>query len=138
MLRESNGNVFEWLNSDIKYQEDSNFVTEALSLGTNYMSWKSIAFYYINKTKKHLREYFEGDRWKDEVILKKYLFVIQPLLSAAWLRHNRELPPRLLYDLLKAVHVPPEIKETIIVLIEKKRSNALSTGPPIKILGKPF
>lgn len=55
MLRESNCFIFEWLTSDIKYKFHQSFVEEALELGMTHISWKAIAFHYLNKAKKHLR-----------------------------------------------------------------------------------
>ena len=55
MLRESNCFMFEWLTSDIKYKQHEEFVDEALRLGMSTISWKAIAFHYLNKAKKHLR-----------------------------------------------------------------------------------
>eukprot|EP01127_Copromyxa_protea_P006801 TRINITY_DN1677_c0_g2_i13.p1 TRINITY_DN1677_c0_g2~~TRINITY_DN1677_c0_g2_i13.p1 ORF type:complete len:149 (-),score=26.58 TRINITY_DN1677_c0_g2_i13:652-1098(-) len=55
MLRESNCFVFEWLSSDILYKQHKGFVEEARELGMSNISWKAIAFHYLNKAKKHLR-----------------------------------------------------------------------------------
>jgi predicted nucleotidyltransferase len=55
MLRESNCFIFEWLTSDIKYKQHEEFVEEALQLGMSTISWKAIAFHYLNKAKKHMR-----------------------------------------------------------------------------------
>lgn len=93
-------------------------------------------------------EYFEGDRWKDEVILKKYFFVLQPLLSVEWLRNkkgrpllilglicNLELPPRLMTDLLASVPLPTEVLQEIQNLISLKQNGELHNGPPVRVLG---
>lgn len=90
MIRESNCSVIEWLYSPMVYYDAFSFLDVARALSRSAASRKSFCFNYLNKARKHMREYFIGERWTDEVILKKYFYVLRPLLCLDWLRCNEE------------------------------------------------
>lgn len=85
MLRESNCSILEWLLSPCVYTKVVSFHERALELVSELTSRKTLVIHYINMAKKHRVEYFDG---KDSVDLKKYFFVIRPLLCVLWLKKN--------------------------------------------------
>ena len=115
---------------------------------------KIICFSFTQKQKEKHDKLFFGD--KEQVILKKYFYVIRPLLCIEWLRlklienqaniekekeKERELPPMILIDLLndlpienKDCRVDKSLKESIAVLIEKKTKSNLGVGPRIILI----
>jgi len=123
MLRESNCGIIEWLYSPIMYTADPVFLQGARELVQKYASWKSVAFHYLNQAKKHLRDYFDG---QNQVIIKKYFYVVRPLLCTEWIRQKNaeEMPPPLLQTLLDTVtleeNVSTEIKKLTQLKIDKK------------------
>jgi len=135
MLREGNCSILSWLQANIYYFKNDAFISEARALGQKYLSWKSVAFHFVNKAKKHLKEYFEGTRWKDEVIHKKYFFVIHPLLSVEWMiiSEKKEIPPNLIDSLLASVRLEGPVSDSISKLISRKRAGEMPTTPNPRI-----
>jgi len=127
MLRESNCGIMEWLFSPIVYAADETFLKDCRALALSMVSWKSVAFHFLNQAKKHLRDYFEGHT---NVITKKYFYVLRPLLCCEWLRQKQiaEMPPSLLTDLLASISLPEEVLFTIQSLIKKKIETKMSTS----------
>jgi len=119
MLRESNCGIMEWLFSPIVYTADNTFLNECRSVALSHVSWKSVAFHFLNQAKKHLRDYFEG---QSKVIIKKYFYVLRPLLCSEFLRQKNspEMPPALFPDLLESLILPEEVMEAIQELIKRK------------------
>lgn len=74
------------------------FHKRALELVAEFTSRKTLVFHYINMAKKHRVEYFDG---KETVDLKKYFFVVRPLLCVLWLKKNTS---RTLLSLLLTVY----------------------------------
>eukprot|EP01122_Echinamoeba_exundans_P006904 TRINITY_DN2022_c0_g1_i1.p1 TRINITY_DN2022_c0_g1~~TRINITY_DN2022_c0_g1_i1.p1 ORF type:complete len:219 (+),score=30.79 TRINITY_DN2022_c0_g1_i1:540-1196(+) len=143
MIRDSNCSVVEWLCSPIIYRIDSAFVADSLALLQRYGSQKALGHHLMNKARRHLREHLPPDR--PQIALKKYFFVIQPLLSIKWMRERAAeqiqgatdtaslaLPPLQLQSLLDATqHLPDSVKECISGLVEAKKKGELSTGSHI-------
>jgi predicted nucleotidyltransferase len=150
MIRDSNCSVVEWLSSPIVYRSDPAFVADALALLKRYGSQKALGHHLMNKAKRHLREHLPADR--SHIALKKYFFVIQPLLSIMWMReHSPErqqekegeldrtapssvllLPPLQLQSLLDASQqLPAHVKGCISQLIDAKKKGDLSNGTHI-------
>ena len=108
MLRESNCGVLEWLHAPIVYCACPDFVrgtplplplpastsaflsfpllpAEARALAATDVSWKAVAFHYLNQSRKHVDDYFAPHKGA-LVPHKKYLYVLRPLLCVLWLR----------------------------------------------------
>ena len=62
------------------------------------------------------RNYLHGD----EVRIKKYLYVLRPILAAKWVIDKKTAPPMLFSDLIKA-ELDPAIKPEVEHLLEMKR-----------------
>ena len=62
------------------------------------------------------RNYLHGD----EVRIKKYLYVLRPILAAKWVIDKLTAPPMLFSDLIKA-ELDPAIKPEVDRLLEMKR-----------------
>eukprot|EP01129_Flabellula_baltica_P008975 TRINITY_DN3601_c0_g1_i1.p1 TRINITY_DN3601_c0_g1~~TRINITY_DN3601_c0_g1_i1.p1 ORF type:complete len:232 (-),score=62.35 TRINITY_DN3601_c0_g1_i1:12-707(-) len=137
MMRESNCSVFEWLYSPIVYRCNLSFLEDAKSLMEKNISKKSITFHFYNKAMKHLKDYF-GERWGDEVLIKKYFYVIRPLLCIQWIKeHENEnpFPPAPLIDLLDQVTIEENHREAFLELVRRKKEEPdFSKGKRITIL----
>ncbi|KAL6065378.1 Nucleotidyltransferase [Balamuthia mandrillaris] len=143
LLRESNPGMLDWLRSPVVYRREQPFTDTAVSLAQKHFAELSLAFHYLNMARKHRRLYFEHDESQKEVVtLKKYFYVLRPLLGVKWIMLNRkqELPkamPPIAFDEVLAnleASIPQEVYQQIIVLAEKKRASAIGEGPRIPIL----
>ena len=62
------------------------------------------------------RNYLQGD----EVRIKKYFYVLRPILAAKWVINKKTAPPMLFSDLIKA-ELEPELKLEVDYLLKMKR-----------------
>lgn len=136
MIRDSNCSVVEWLCSPLVYREDAGFVSDALQLLKSHVSTKALCHHLVNKARRHIREHLGEDR--PTVALKKYFFVLQPLLTVCWTRaHGLEsaFPPLGLEELVEQVSLTDAaVLESIQGLVAQKRQGALAHGAKIAVL----
>lgn len=88
-MRKSNAVVFEWLQSPIVYQEQDAFRSRLLEVALSYFSAKSIIFHYLGICHNTIKTYISGDRIK----IKKYFYILRPLLAAKWVADRNTIPP---------------------------------------------
>ncbi len=89
LLNKSNATPFEWLQSPIIYQEFSGFREELLRLGAAYLNPRSMIHHYLGICHNSMLTGIEGD----QINIKKYFYVLRPLLAAKWLADQRSVPP---------------------------------------------
>ena len=116
LLYKSNPTVFEWCASPIVYMEREEFswLKEVLP---QYFSVKKSLFHYWHMAETNYREYLKSD----EVRVKKYFYVLRPLLAAKWILDKKTAPPVLFDDLVKA-ELEDEIRPELERLLEMKKT----------------
>ena len=133
LLRKSNPPLLEWLKSPIVYQQDAAFVSEFDKLAADYYSPQRCFAHYLHMALGNVREYLSGDT----VWLKKYLYVLRPMLACRWIeRQGGQVP--MLFDELGAKGVEePEGREAIERLVaRKKEGEELDREPKIEALSR--
>lgn len=115
LLHNSNPTVFEWCGSPIVYKTSQQF-EELKNLSKRYFSPKKSLYHYWHMAEGNYRNYLHGD----EVRIKKYLYVLRPILAAKWVIDKLTAPPMLFSDLIKA-ELDPAIKPEVDRLLEMKR-----------------
>lgn len=118
MLR-SNPAFYEWLVSPIVYADDASFRPEAARLFVEHASPKALAFHYWSIARGQWHREIGADA---QVRLKKYFYVVRPLLSLGWVVAHGTPPPMMITALLQSVPVPGETRAAIDRLLEQKRS----------------
>ncbi|WP_442906332.1 nucleotidyltransferase domain-containing protein [Janthinobacterium sp. P210006] len=113
----SNPAVIEWIQSPILYMEKGGFRTgiQAL-LDTVYTLEKGI-YHYRSMAKTNYRGYLMADT----VPLKKYFYVLRPLLATRWIETYRSAPP---IEFAALLHLLPKedcLLEEIHILLERKK-----------------
>lgn len=89
LLLRSNPVLPEWLDSPVVYREESKPVQCLRELTENYFSSLKGYHHYYSMAIKNYRGYFKSD----QVRLKKYLYVLRPLLAARWIESHHTAPP---------------------------------------------
>lgn len=89
LLVKGNSNLLEWLHSPIQYIENPELCQTLLDLAKSSVSFKKLFCSYQGMARNNHREYLKGD----EVWIKKYLYVLRPLLACHWVEQNHDLPP---------------------------------------------
>lgn len=133
LLHNSNPTVFEWFSSPIVYlkRDEANIIQEIMP---EYFSVKNGLYHYCNTAESNYREYLKTD----DVRIKKYFYVLRPLLAAKWILDKKTAPPILFDDLVKAVADKELVPEIEKLLILKKNSSELGIGPKIKVFNDYF
>ena len=131
LLYKSNPTVFEWMNSPVIYQTCEAF-QNLKPLVNSYFSPKTGAFHYLSTAKHNYHAYCE----KEQVRLKKYFYVLRPLLACYWIFEQQTPPPMLFSEMLS---LPPaqEISGIIQELLAvKTQTSELGTGQKNQELDK--
>ena len=91
-----------------------------------YYSPTGCAWYYLHMARGNDRGYLHGDR----VRLKKYLYVLRPLLAVNWLESGRGVVPMRFRELVETLIPSGALREAIEQLLHLKQSGEeLAWGP---------
>lgn len=129
LLYKSNPTVFEWCSYPIVYYNSDEFekLKEILS---QYFSQKKSLYHYWHMAETNYREYLKGD----EVRIKKYLYVLRPLLAARWILDKKVAPP-MLFDELVEAELEDDLKEEVEkLLVLKKTLPEMGMAPKVQAL----
>lgn len=128
LFARSNPNLIEWLYSPVVYKDDGWLAPTLRGIIEHEFSQRSCIFHYINMARGNYKEYLKGD----SVWLKKYLYVIRPLLCSRYILENGKFPPVLFDELVDKVHVRGMPRDEIADLVDRKRKgDELSYGDAV-------
>ena len=118
LMKKSNPALMEWLSSNIIYRQDDSFVTAMQELMQQYYSPKACFYHYNHMAKGNFREYLRGGK----VRIKKYFYVLRPLLAMQWLEKDLGIVP-IKFDVMLNQLIPEgELKQDIEDLIKQKKA----------------
>ena len=131
MLRKSNPQLLEWLNSPIVYRNAYDSAAKDLRTASeNVLRMQPLREHYHGMAKGNFREYLQGE----VVRYKKYLYVIRPLLAVTWVRLYATVPPVSFNELLNGVISTYDnwlaLETSIKKLLEIKRTSNEIDGAP--------
>ncbi|MGG5372737.1 nucleotidyltransferase domain-containing protein [Enterococcus sp. AZ196] len=122
LLQKSNPALLEWLSSPIVYQEDTQFVVELRRLSEKNMDGQRLIYHYLHMAEGNYREYFK----KEFVRIKKYFYVLRPVLACMWIKEYHQRPPVAFERLLEQPDLSAELLKVIDeLLVRKKRGDEL-------------
>lgn len=129
LMYDSNPSIFEWCASPIVYKGSKAF-DELKEIRRAYYSRKKSLYHYWHMANNNYQAYLQGT----EVKIKKYFYVIRPLLAAKWIIDTKTQPPMLFSELM-AAELPVELMSTVKKLLEMKRNMPeMGLAPKIKVL----
>lgn len=130
LLRKSNPSLLEWLRSPMVYWSDPAFLDQFRALSDEFYSPKKCFVHYLHMAFGNYRDYLRG---RDLVSLKKYLYVLRPLLAARWIRARPGVPPMRFAELAQHTLDPVAdaalIAEINALLEVKMRAGESATSP---------
>lgn len=127
LFTRTNGALLEWLHSPIVYLEEGPFAASLRDLAPKAFNSSALCYHYSHMARGNAREYLLGD----EVRLKKYFYVLRPLLAIRYIEQGLGIPPVAFLRLVEAV-APMELRPSIDGLLELKRNtDELGVGPAI-------
>jgi predicted nucleotidyltransferase len=115
----SNPAFIEWLQSPIVYVDDDHFAVKARDLMPLIASSQKGIYHYLHMAKGNFREYLK----KELVPLKKYFYVLRPLLAIMWLEKYDKPAPIEFEVLRKLVSDNKPLDEAISDLLARKRAS---------------
>ncbi len=95
LLHKSNPTLFEWNSSPIVYKTTEEW-QKISAIINRYFVAKSGLYHYLSTAKSNYREYLKGET----VRLKKYFYVLRPILACKWILAEGTPPPMLFRTLV--------------------------------------
>ena len=129
LLYKSNPTFFEWCASPIVYRTTDAW-KQISDIADAYFSVKSGSHHYLSMAKTNYRMYLKGET----VRLKKYFYVLRPLLACRWILERGTVPP-VAFETLREAMLPDELRETVDELVRRKmQTPELGEEAPILLL----
>jgi predicted nucleotidyltransferase len=130
LLNKSNPVFFEWLKSPIVYYKDDYFYTIMEKLSKEYFSPISSVYHYLHMADGNYRHFLQAG----EVKIKKYFYVLRPIMACMWIENYKETPP-MEFDTLLTQIKDKALLDQINALLTKKRSGIeMGLEPKITII----
>lgn len=131
LLKNGNATLTEWLGSPVVYHANEPFL-RAMREAVQQIHQPERSFqHYVHMARKNYREYLRGET----VRLKKYLYVLRPLLATLWIEQGRGLAPMALQELVDVMVTDPALRDAIDQLLTIKRAAMESEyGRPLPII----
>jgi len=127
----SNPGFVEWIQSPITYTEQSSFRAEALNLLPSIYTPEKGIYHYRSMAKTNYRGYLR----EPMVRLKKYFYVLRPLLAARWVAQTGGAAPIEFEKLLTVLNGEPAVLAEVQKLLELKRNTPeLGLAPAVPVL----
>ena len=117
LLHKSTPTLFEWNSSPIVYKTTDEWkkVSDVIN---DYFVTKSGLYHYLSTAKSNYREYLKCET----VRLKKYFYVLRPLLACKWILAHGTPPPMLFSELMES-YLDESVKSDVMQLLELKINN---------------
>lgn len=114
LLYKSNPTLFEWNSSPIVYRTTDKWkcVSDIIN---GYFVQKSGLYHYLSMAKSNYREYLKGET----VRLKKYFYVLRPILACKWIL-DKGTPPPMLFSQLAEQYLDEDINPYVENLLKLK------------------
>lgn len=118
LLRKSNPPLLEWLGSPIIYLETGTTAVQMRQLAAMYYSRPAAMHHYLHMARNNFRAYLQGE----EVWVKKYFYVLRPLLGVNWLERNLGVVPTEFSVLVNTLIDEPALRTAVEALLVAKRT----------------
>jgi len=136
LLAKGNATLIEWLDSPVVYRADETFLARMRAAAAKVHRPERSFHHYLHMARKNYREHFAGSQLPPTIKLKKYLYVLRPVLAATWIEQADArgwgIAPMAFVDLVDALITDPELRRAIDALLAFKRQVPESEmGAPI-------
>ncbi|AYN28123.1 MULTISPECIES: nucleotidyltransferase domain-containing protein [Buttiauxella] len=118
LLKSANPTLQEWLHSPLVYEQDNECMDALRAQVPDWFSAQRARWHYFSMARKNFRGYLQ----EDEVRLKKYFYVLRPLLAVQWLEAGKGFPPVRFDQLMEGTVTDPLLLEEIHQLLEVKQN----------------
>ena len=123
LLHKSNPTLFEWNSSPIVYKTTDEW-KKITTIINRYFVAKSGLYHYLSTAKSNYREYLKCD----VVRLKKYFYVLRPLLACKWILAEGT-PPPMEFRVLMEKYLDEDVRPDVEKLLDLKMNTPeITTG----------
>ncbi|NHC40144.1 nucleotidyltransferase domain-containing protein [Bacillus sp. MM2020_1] len=131
LFRKSNPPLMEWLHSGIVYYQAFSLADKLKTIQNQVFLPQSALYHYLNMAKGNFRDYLRGDHVK----IKKYFYVLRPVLACIWIERYNSVPPIEFQTLVEELLEQGQLKEEIHTLLERKISGEeLDLEPKVTVI----
>ncbi|GIN84488.1 hypothetical protein J6TS2_08740 [Heyndrickxia sporothermodurans] len=116
LFRKSNPSILEWLSSGIIYYQSYSVIMQLKKLTSTVFDPKACFYHYLHMAKKNIRDFLH----KDQLKIKKYFYILRPILAAKWIEQNHCFPPVEFTVLVNELLPEGELKKEIVKLRDLK------------------
>ncbi len=118
LFRKSNPPLLEWLRSPLIYLEQYSTIEKMRELSKDYFNSKSCTYHYLHMARGNYRNYLQNDL----VRVKKYFYVLRPILACKWIEEEGTMAPMEFDKLVDTQVNDLELKKEINNLLERKKA----------------
>lgn len=131
LFRKSNPPILEWLKSPIIYLETSSIAQHMRELLPEFYSPVACLYHYLHMAQGNFREYLKGD----VVWIKKYFYMLRPILACRWIETGLGPVPMEFKTLVDKTVDSQSVKTAISDLLKRKLAGEeLDRAPKIPAL----
>lgn len=131
LFRKSNPPLMEWLHSGIVYYQAFSLVDKLKAIQKQVFLPQSALYHYLNMAKGNFRDYLRGDHVK----IKKYFYVLRPVLACLWIERYHTVPPIEFQILVEDLLEEDQLKQEISTLLERKiNGDELNLEPKVNTI----
>jgi len=131
LFRKSNPPLLEWLGSSHVYLDRFGLAGRLRELMSLYYSPKRCMLHYLHMARGNFREYLKGEI----VRIKKYFYVLRPILACLWIEKHNSMPPTEFTQLYRDARLSPSLSGEIDrLLLRKMAGDELDMEPKIEVI----
>ncbi|MCL6570912.1 MAG: nucleotidyltransferase domain-containing protein, partial [Bacillus sp. (in: Bacteria)] len=118
LFKKSNPALMEWLHSGIVYYQAFSLMDKMKAIQNKVFLPQAALFHYLNMAKGNFRDYLHSE----EVKIKKYFYVLRPILACLWIEKYNAVPPTQFQVLIEELLEDGPLKQEIQKLLDRKIS----------------
>lgn len=131
LFRKSNPPMLEWLRSPMVYLQPFSTADKLRNLTSEFFNPKSCLHHYLHMAEGNYENYLQ----KDNVRVKKYFYVLRPILACDWILQTNTMAPMEFSTLLDSQVTDLNVKTEIQnLLLRKMTGEELKEEPKIQVL----
>ena len=129
LFKKSNPVLMEWLVSPCSYLHSGSFKDKLIDIASDCFSRKACSYHYLRMAENNYQRYVKP---RNPVNLKKYFYVLRPLLNIFWIRQHDSIPPMNFLETVNSLDIANNVQDAIERLLEKKKvTSEVGKGPHI-------
>ncbi|KNY25179.1 nucleotidyltransferase domain-containing protein [Pseudobacteroides cellulosolvens] len=118
LYKKSNPPLLEWLSSPIVYMENYSLAQKMRDLLPDFFSAVPTIYHYLHIARNKYQEIMSTDQVK----IKRYFYILRPLLACMWIEKNNTMPPMEFVKLMTDQVLDGALINEIEKLLNKKTS----------------